>query len=243
MSFDDLAAWARTAEFTGWDFGVFRDRFTETEPPWSYDDLVRSRLPGVGSLLDLGTGGGERFATVAPLPARTAATEGYAPNLPVARDRLTPLGVEVAEDTAGFADDSFELVTSRHDEFDPVELRRLLVPGGRFITQQVGGRDLHEINDALGAPPHEYRAWDLATAERGLTDAGFTVTWRAEATPPGDFRDLGALLLFLRITPWHVPGFTVERYENRLRDLHERMSGGAPMTVTCHRFALVAELP
>jgi hypothetical protein len=71
-----------------------------------------------------------------------------------------------AEDTAGFPDDSFDLVTSRHGEFDPTELRRLPVPGGRFIAQQVGGRDLHEINDALGAPPHEYRAWDLATAER-----------------------------------------------------------------------------
>jgi hypothetical protein len=76
----------------------------------------------------------------------------------------------------------------------------------------------------------------------GLTDAGFTVTWRAEAIPPGTFRDIGALL-FLRVTPWHVPGCTVERYENRLRDLHEHLSGGCPLTVTCHRFALVAELP
>jgi hypothetical protein len=47
------------------------------------------------TLLDLDTGGGELLAASAPLPRRTIATEGWAPNVPVARDRLSPLGVEV----------------------------------------------------------------------------------------------------------------------------------------------------
>ncbi|GGL48999.1 hypothetical protein GCM10014719_57780 [Planomonospora parontospora subsp. antibiotica] len=39
--------------------------------------LLRGCLTGAPSLLDLGTGGGEFLSGLAPLPPRTAATEGY----------------------------------------------------------------------------------------------------------------------------------------------------------------------
>ncbi|MFC7106178.1 hypothetical protein ACFQQB_40660 [Nonomuraea rubra] len=99
-------------------------------------------------------GNGRRRAAVrpGPLPPRTAATEGYAPNLPIARARLEPLGVEVAESTHAFPDASFDLVLNRHAPYDPAEVRRLLAPGGRYLTQQVSGRDLEELNAALGGP-------------------------------------------------------------------------------------------
>jgi SAM-dependent methyltransferase len=243
--YDELIAEAMTVPFRSWDFGVFRGRFTEHhgELPWSYRELVAQRLPHVASPLDLGTGGGELLASLAPLPARTAATEGYPPNVPVARERLTPLGIEVADVTDGpplpFPDGSFELVTSRHEAYDPAELRRVLAPGGTFVTQQVGGRDLAEVNEALGAPRHQYHDWQLAAAVEQLEAAGFEVTWQREAGLPGAFHDIGALVLFLRITPWQVPGFTVERYAERLRALDADLRAGRPLRVTSDRFVLV----
>ena len=238
---------ALTVPFEGWDFGVFEGRFTDSGLPWDYERMVRQRLPQVASLLDLGTGGGELLSSLAPLPAHTAATEGYPPNVPVARRRLAPLGVEVAEvtddDHLPFPDGSFELVTSRHEAYSPAELARVLAPHGEFVTQQVGGQDLAELNAALGAPPHTHQDWDLATACRQLTDAGFEITWRAETHLPAQFHDIGALVLFLRITPWQVPDFTVARYDEPLRALHERMRDGEPLRVSCHRFALTAQCP
>ncbi|WP_084965508.1 class I SAM-dependent methyltransferase [Thermoactinospora rubra] len=239
--FTQLIAEALRTPFEGWDFGVFQGRYDETGSlPWSYEALVRDHLGQAASLLDLGTGGGELLASLAPLPARTAATEGYAPNVPVARRRLGPLGVKVVEvddDRLPFPDKSFDLVINRHESYDPGEVRRVLKKGGTFLTQQVGGRDLHEVNEALGGPPNEWHAWDLRQATEGLLQAGFEVTWREEARVPAVFRDVGALVLYLRLIPWQVPGFTVERYGERLRQLHD---GGFPLHVTCHRFAVRA---
>lgn len=246
MDYETLIDEALTTPFTGWDFGVFQGRYAEasTHLPWSYQDLVRAHLPHTDSLLDLGTGGGELLSSLTPLPARTAATEGYPPNLPVARARLEPLGVQVAEtgddELLPFPDDSFQLVIDRHESYDPSEVRRVLTPGGTFITQQVGGRDLQELNEALGAPAHEYRHWGLEHATAELTDAGFEVTWQREALAPAEFHDVGALVLFLRVTPWQIPDFDVHTYEERLRALHERMRHGRPLTAHAHRFALIA---
>ncbi|NUR30139.1 MAG: class I SAM-dependent methyltransferase [Catenulispora sp.] len=243
MNYDALISEALSTPFVGWDFGVFDGRYSENGSlSWSYPTLVRERLAGAGSLLDLGTGGGELLSTLGPLPSRTAATEGYPPNVPVARRRLEPLGVEVVEvgddDRLPFPDASFDVIADRHESYDPAEVRRVLTPGGIFITQQVGGRDLEEINEALGAPPHVYRDWDLAAATAELT--GFEVLWSAEERSTAKFRDVGALVLFLRVTPWHVPDFDVERYDAPLRRLHERMAGGEPLIASGHRFALVA---
>ncbi len=96
LSFDDLVSEALSQEFTGWDFSWLKGRWKSGPLPWNYRQSVQDTLRQAGSLLDMGTGGGEFLASLAPLPALTCATEGYAPNVPVARARLEPLGVQVA---------------------------------------------------------------------------------------------------------------------------------------------------
>ncbi|MEV4372683.1 hypothetical protein AB0J71_36830 [Nonomuraea sp. NPDC049637] len=96
MEYGELVARASAAAIEGWDFTALRGRVVEEPLPWSYERLLRDRLNGAASLLDLGTGGREFLAGLTPLPPRTAATEGHPPNLPIARRRLESLGVEVA---------------------------------------------------------------------------------------------------------------------------------------------------
>ncbi|MEV4416405.1 class I SAM-dependent methyltransferase [Catellatospora sp. NPDC049609] len=245
MTYAQLVGDALHTPFEGWDFGVFRGRYTQGSPSWDYRELVRERLRAAGSLLDLGTGGGELLASLAPLPPVTAATEAYPPNVGVARRRLAPLGVTV-HDTSGdparlpLPDASFDLVLSRHEAYVPAEVHRVLRPGGTFVTQQVGGRDLEQLNAALGGPPHAYRDWDLDTAVRGVEQAGLIVLDAHEELVPAALHDIGAVVLLLRITPWQIPGFDVDGYGPRLRDLHTRLSAGTPLPVTCHRFLVTA---
>ncbi|HVA88347.1 MAG TPA: methyltransferase domain-containing protein [Chloroflexota bacterium] len=150
-AFERLIAEAERRPFTGWDFSYLHGKMVEGRHAWDYAEHARRRFPGAAAMLDLGTGGGEVLAGLAPLPHRTVATESYAPNLEVARHRLAPLGVEVVA-VAGapnnleialgagigslpFPDQSFSLVINRHESYYPSEVSRILEPGCVFLTQ------------------------------------------------------------------------------------------------------------
>src|SRR5689334_7703210 len=83
--------------FEGWNFShiIASGRMVDGPLAWSYASKLLMRLRRAQSLLDMGTGGGEFLSSLQPLPAHTCATEGYAPNIPVARQCLEPLGVKV----------------------------------------------------------------------------------------------------------------------------------------------------
>ena len=246
-TFDALVAAAERQSFAGWDFSWVRGRVVETALPWVYRHEVLRRVPAAEALLDMDTGGGEFLAGLAaerPLPARTAATEGYGPNIPIARDRLGPLGVDVVavgedEPPLPFPDATFDLVINRHGSFPAGEIARVLRPGGTFLTQQVGGGNLAAVNELLGAPPYPYAHWTLEAAVAALRSAGLVVPRAEEAFPGVTFTDVGALVFQLRAVEWQVPGFTVAAYRDALRRLHERM----PVTVAGHRFLIEAARP
>lgn len=55
---------ASVSERRGWDFSRVRD---DRDPvPWDYAEVVRRYLQPSGRVLDIGTGGGERFLALAP---------------------------------------------------------------------------------------------------------------------------------------------------------------------------------
>ena len=47
--------------FTGWDFSYLDGRMLEEQPPWSYSARAAQLMKRSASVLDLDTGGGERF--------------------------------------------------------------------------------------------------------------------------------------------------------------------------------------
>ncbi len=235
--------------FEGWDFSHLRGRMLEDPLPWDYERLVCDGLPAATSMLDMGTGGGEFLSGLAPLPPYTCATEGYAPNVPIARARLEPLGVRVyeIEDDAHLPlpDDEFDLVINRHETYSPAEVRRILRPGGRFITQQVGGRNNTDLNRLLqsahAGPP--WFDWELSRARSELKDVGLRIDTEMEAFPMTRFTDVGAAVYYLKAISWQMPDFSVERYFDRLRDLEGRLRSEGSIAVRSHRFLLYATKP
>ena len=248
QDFDTLVAEASEAAFAGWDFSWLDGRWIEGPIPWDYRELVMARFEGVQSLLDLGTGGGELLASMAPLPADTWATENYPPNGPIARARLEPLGIrvviDVPDDALPFPDDAFDLVIDRHESYDPTEVFRILKPGGRFITQQVGGQDNLRLNELLQNEVwFEFADWEPAAAVSELEAAGFQITDRMEAGLETQVTDIGAVVYYLRAIPWQIEGFTVEGYRDRLLALHEMMQREGVLTLRSHRFLIEAVKP
>jgi hypothetical protein len=53
-----------------------------------------------------------------------------------------------------------------------------------------------------------------------------------------DFSDVGAVVYFLRKVIWTVPDFTVERYRDRLVDLHARIRDDGVFTSHAQRFLI-----
>ncbi|QTC42655.1 methyltransferase domain-containing protein [Bacillus sp. V3] len=235
--------------FSGWDFSYITEsgRMDNGMLSWSYGSIVIPYIRKVTSMLDMGTGGGELLTKFQPLPSVTYATEGYAPNLPIAKQRLEPLGVavkEVKEDNLlPFGDGAFDLIINKHEEYSPAEVRRVLTSDGIFVTQQVGGNDCVRINQALGAPVNEeYLNWNLEYASEELRREGFDVFECKEEEPYQRFYDIGALVYYLKAIPWQVPDFSIERYKDALYSIHETIQSVGFFEVKTHRFVMKAKL-
>ncbi len=244
-NFEALIAEAEKAGFSGWDFSYLEGRYKESAPSWDYRQMVLERMADSSSLLDMGTGGGEFLASLGALPPHTCATEGFPPNLSIARACLAPLGVRVesacGDENLPFPDGSFDLVINRHESYSPAELKRILKPGGCFLTQQVGGRDNFLLNERLQDEPClEYAGWNLQTARKQLEDAGFTVRLAKEEMLPTRFSDIGAVVYYLKAIPWQIPDFSPEKERLRLLQLHREIIQNGALITHSHRFILEA---
>ncbi|NNN07898.1 MAG: class I SAM-dependent methyltransferase, partial [Acidimicrobiaceae bacterium] len=121
----------QVGERVGWDFSTMR---TLREPvPWDYITVVRDYLQPTDSVVDLGTGGGERL-------------------LELQNDASALLGIDLDEEMIGRArilagekcpshvqfevgtdmnlNREFDVVLNRHAPFDPQVVKELLVDGG-----------------------------------------------------------------------------------------------------------------
>ena len=71
-----------TAHIHGWDFSHIHNRYREEDDlPWDYEKIIRQYLSKNMKVLDYDTGGGEFLLTLNHPFEKTAATEGYPPNI------------------------------------------------------------------------------------------------------------------------------------------------------------------
>jgi hypothetical protein len=174
------------------------------------------------------------------------ATEGYKPNVPIAKKRLEPLGVTVVERTEDenlpFKDDTFDTILNQHESFCASEVKRILSKEGTFFTQQVGGLDCSRINECIGVPINkEFCNWNLKKAIEELKQSSFNIISCKEEFPVQRFYDIGALVFYLKAIPWQVPNFDVETYIEGLYNIHRIIQSKGFFAVKQHRFIIKAE--
>ncbi|MHA1692483.1 MAG: methyltransferase domain-containing protein [Candidatus Heimdallarchaeaceae archaeon] len=231
--------------FSGWDFSHIRDRMVSSPLPWSYASKILPKLIKVDSLLDMGTGGGEFLVNnFQPFPKYTCATEAFGPNVPIAKSKLEPLGVKVCkicgDGSLPFKDEEFELIINQHEYYDATEVFRILKKGGNFITKQVDGSNDKELADLLGATS-AVDEWNVNLASKDLEDAGFKITEKLTGIQLARFFDIGAVVFFLKIVPWAIADFSIEKYKNKLFALHEKIVDEGFIEVENPRFMIIAK--
>src|SRR5439155_9638181 len=132
----------RARQFSGWRLDEFDPKPLEPQPPWDYATRAAELIRAANSVLDMGTGGGERFdALTASFFGRTVATETWSVNAPIAAARSRPRGIGAVRCDSlqlPFCPASFDLVLNRHEELDPAEVARVITFHGSVLTQQVG---------------------------------------------------------------------------------------------------------
>ncbi|MED4051662.1 methyltransferase domain-containing protein [Priestia megaterium] len=232
-------------DFTGWDFSIITrtGRMDSDMLSWSYGSEAIRLIQNSNAALDMGTGGGEFLSLLQPFPRVMYATEGYKPNIPIAKKRLEPLGVKVVERTEDknlpFKDDTFDLILNQHESFCASEVSRILSKEGTFFTQQVGGLDCSRINESIGVPINkEFCNWNLKKAIEELKQSSFNIISFKEEFPVQRFYDIGALVFYLKAIPWQVPNFDIETHIEGLYNIHGIIQSKGFFDVKQHRFII-----
>ncbi|MBN2851269.1 MAG: GrpB family protein [Clostridia bacterium] len=231
--------------FKGWDFSHLKKRMINEEVSWDYKEIVERYTSKSLCMLDMGTGGGEFLSTVRNLPKNTYATEGYPPNVEVAKKKLSPLGVNLVEVTddknLNLKSHFFDLVINRHESYDESEIHRIMSLNSLFITQQVGGHDCHELNEFLHAPINQtFDFWNLSYATNKLSEHFKVIETKSEYLKT-TFHDVGAIIYYLKVVEWQIPGFNVLDYFGRLLALENYIKQNRKFTATSERFLLIAK--
>lgn len=238
--------WEEGQPFIGWDFSYLDGRMIEDQAPWSYSARAAVLMHLSTSVLDLGTGGGERLLKLREYwPSKVVVTEDYPPNFKLASDRLAPFGVTVLDvpltdyDPMPFSDNEFDLVLNRHSGFNSNEVARVLAPRGAFLTQQIHGLWADDLLAAFDAKPQ----WPDSTLEKyvpRLKSAGLSIVDTKDWTGRLAFTDVGAIIYYLKAVPWLVPGFSVESHLNYLIKLQGRLEAGEALAFTARKYLIEA---
>ena len=231
----------RQKSFEGWDFSSIQEDFWQEEISWNYTEIVKYYLKPNMRLLDMGTGGGELLTLFSHPFHQTSVTEGWEKNYQLLLMTLAKKGVEVKfvkeDDQLDFSDNQFDIVLNSHESFSLDEVKRVLKPGGLFITQQVG--DLNGINLASRLIPNfEKKDFNLhlSSVVRELKKRDFDVLDQYESYPSQKFFSMDALIYYVRTIEWEFPGFSVLTHQKELIELEEELKRVGFIYNQEHRF-------
>jgi len=229
-------------ERTGWDFS--RLRVERAPVPWDYPDLVRQFLTQTDCVLDIGTGGGEIFLTLAPYFRKGIGIDIYPEMIEQAQQNKAAQRIEHVDfavmdgHNLEFPDAQFDRVLNRQCDMDASETARVLRAGGYFVTQQVGWRNGLNIFEAFGWTPasSDDDSWRRVVGE--FERLGCRIVARAEYDVRYWFCDVESLVFQLKAAPYPEP-FDVEKHLQGVNRLVEEHSTSHGIETNEHRELLI----
>jgi SAM-dependent methyltransferase len=236
---DDLLA--STQPRVGWDFS--RMNVLRPAVPWEYQDVVRQYARPSYDVLDIGTGDGVRLRALAG-----SFGWGFGIDADIEMVRLAARTTDVPNVDFGVCSArlegisaTFPLIINRHAPLDLQAIASHLQPGGHFITQQVGERNMACVRAAL-----EFPADEPPITARQVTEAGLRPISFREYDVEYVVRDIESLVFWL----------------NALDLMHANLNGAAALAsadtlnavladnvdergfvTNEHRYLVVAQLP
>ena len=196
-------------ELDGWDFSRIH---TKRAPVlWEYVDVVRSYLKPTDRVLDIGTGGGEIFFSLAPFFSEGIGVDHNPAMVETAQRDKSVMSIDnvslkrMEGNDLRFDGDEFDIVLQRHSRVYVKEIVRVLRPGGYYITQTVGKRSSLNFLNAFGWTPASFGPdWWQSVVE--LADQfrvhDCHIIAQAEYDVPYWFKDIESFMFWLMAVPW-----------------------------------------
>ena len=208
MTLDDLKLIVEgVGKLDGWDFSRVRDG--RDPVPWSYVDVVQKYLKPTDRVLDIGTGGGEIFLSLAPYFGEGVGIDENPAMIKTAQRNQSALLIDnislmrMDADGLQFNTEAFDVVLSRHVWVYSSEVVRVLRPGGYFIMQAVGQRSSLNFFKAFGWTIASFGPdWYQSVAEvKDQFRHGCHIIAQAEYDVPYWFQDMKSLMFWLMAVP------------------------------------------
>lgn len=188
--------------------------------PWHYEEVVRRYLRPGDRVLDVGTGGGERFLDLADAFSEGVGVDIIPSMVEAARTNLPDslsdrIRFELtARSELAFEPESFDVVLNRHASTYPEAIERVLRPGGWFIFQGLGERKNEQILAAFGwdheyvrhrADPYTDHPIGLQAIAEAFERLGCQVVATGDESNRAWFCDLESLVFYLKAVPFPEP--------------------------------------
>lgn len=199
----------QNGELEGWDFS--RINMGRDPVPWDYSSVVRFYLKSTDKVLDIGTGGGEIFLSLAPNIGEGIGIDNNPAMIQTAKgnqSRLVIRNVEFIEMNGShlkFEADDFDVVLLRHLRVYVGEIVRVLRPGGYFITQMVGKRSSKNILEAFGWTSDSFGTdWWQPVGElaQQFQEKGCRIIAQGEYDVRYWFKDIPSFMFWIMSVPW-----------------------------------------
>lgn len=249
MTFEQLRQIADSVEERqGWDFSRMK---VEIETPlWDYEEVVKRYLKPEYRVLDIGTGGGERFAALAQNFSSGVGIDPDVSKIEVARQHLqanlkNKLSFEVmSSEKLDYADESFDIVLNRHAPLNVGEAIRVLRAGGIFITQQVGYKNTANLcsvfNCTVGGTYQSDTTQSVSSFAHQFEQNGCTVIGQAEYNVPYFFRDIESLIFWLKAIPF-PEDFDIEKHWKQVDEVIVKYNTPKGIATNEHRELLIVQ--
>lgn len=210
MTLEELKQIAeKVGKLDGWDFSRMR---TGRDPVlWHYPDVVRQYLKPTDRVLDIGTGGGEIFLSLASSFDDGVGVDQNPQMIETAQRNLVEQSIEnvslmqMEASELRFNGDEFDVVLTRHLRVFPEQIVRVLKPGGYFITQMVGQRISLNLLEGFGWTPTSFGPdWWQTVDELAVEfqELGCHIRAKAEYDVPYWFDDVESLVFYIMSVPW-----------------------------------------
>jgi hypothetical protein len=95
----------------------------------------------------------------------------------------------------------------------------------------------------LGPQPHKWAELQPETQSTEAHAAGLQVVQMRMERLRAEFFDIGAVIYFLRKVIWTVPDFSVDRYRERLREMHDQIEANGRFVAHSTRLLVEARKP